>query len=256
MQQQPKNLHLTFVVCPNQDELQAAYHALLEIHERAKDSVSKTNQLESHYLNGLKSHRHPTETESTRDEFNRNQRTNFVSAALNQWFLRRPYWDAIQTLLAAVKRFRQQVREGCYREDWAWTMAAKNNVACSELLVKNALYYFSRFTDFPEEHTQFLEGALRDCDDESWLDHMPEIPACAPNDNGMHLARKAQLYREIIEAITSLRDTFNVQLEAIVDTKEIPRDVVIQVALYFKDTGYQIDTSSDFKIRISRKPQA
>ncbi len=244
---------LTFIECPDQDDFLLHYRDLEEIHRKAREAVADTNQKRSEYETSLRA-KEATHSGLQQIEFNRaTKRAAYVSAALNQWFLRKPLWKAMQKLLETLQRFNALTAQGSYRKEWAWLMAASNNIVLAENLLKEAMKTFSRFSDCSDDDNGFFEGILADCRKASALPRMPLLPPSPPDDNGLTMPEKAKLFLRCVNAVNGASNTDQVQYVAVVDVGDIGSQVIEEVAGYFKTLNYATEYSGGNELRITRK---
>lgn len=246
--------YLTFVEYNGKDDLTRKFRALEEMHSKAREAVSSTNQKRSEYETSLEKkqvqHAGQRQTEYT----NSTKRAAYASAALNQWFLRKPFWEAIKALLEAVQLFKAQYDNGSHRNGWAFTAASANNIVCAEHLLKESLKTLSRFSNFPDEHGQFLEAVLKDWNTTSWLTQMPLLPALPPEENGFTLHEEAKLYLRCMNAITGVTWQCHVKYVAVVDVSDIGTIATRKVASYFETLNFKVDYEHGNEMSLSKKP--
>lgn len=247
---------LTFIECPDQDDFLVHYRELEEIHGRAREAVADTNQKRSEYETSLQA-KEPTHNGQQQIDFNRaTKRAAYVSAALNQWFLRKPLWKAMQKLLETLQRFNALTASGSYRKEWAWLIAASNNIAMAEHLLKESLKTFSRFSDFSDDDSGFFEAVLADCRKASSLPNMPLLPPSSPDDNGFTMPARARLFLRCLTAISGATNSEHVQYVAKVDVSDINTEVVEEVAGYFRTLNLATEFAGGNELSISRKASA
>lgn len=244
---------LTFIECPDQEAFYTLYRDLEEVHRKAREAVADTNQKRSEYETSLQA-KEATRSGPQQIEFNRGtKRAAYVSAALNQWFLRKPLWKAMQKLLETLHRFNALTAHGSCGKDPAWLMAATNNIALAENLLKEAMKTLARYSDLSDEDSEFFGEILADCRKASSLPFMPLLPPPPPEDNGLTMPERAKLLLRCLQTMSGASDNSQVDCLIMVDVGDISTRVIEEVAGYFKTLNYATDYAGGNELCITRK---